>query len=59
MVDTGAGADNIFRQVEQIQIADMHTQAFRYFVLQIIENLNQAVPDPLIVKYLQNLDKNS
>ena len=33
MLDTGAGANNIFSQVEQPHISDMHTQAFGYFGL--------------------------
>ena len=33
MLDTGAGEKNIFSQVEQLQISDMHTQAFGYFGL--------------------------
>ena len=31
MVDTGAGAKNIFRQVDQNQIIDIHTQVFAFF----------------------------
>ena len=33
MLDTGAGAKNIFSQVEQPQISDMHTQAYGSFGL--------------------------
>ena len=31
MVSTGAGAKNIFRQVDQNQIIDIHTQVFAFF----------------------------
>ena len=59
MVETGAGAKNIFRQVEQIQISYMHTQAFGYFGLQVIVNVNQVLPEPLEVSSLHNLDINA
>ena len=38
MVDNSAVAKNIFRQVEQIKISDMHIQAFGSFGLQGIGN---------------------
>ena len=44
MVVTSAYANNIFRKVEKIQIADMHHQAFGYFGLQEIGNVNQVLP---------------
>ena len=40
VVGTATGAKNIFRLVEQIQLADMQIQAFGYFVLQGIVNTN-------------------
>ena len=55
MVRTGAGNKNIFSQVDQINIADMHIQSFGYFVLQVIVNINQVLPNPIVVSYLQNL----
>ena len=55
MVQTGAGNNKIFSQVEQINIVDMHIQAFGYFVLQVIVNINQVLPKPLVVSSPQNL----
>ena len=60
MVDTGEGANNIFRQVYRIQITDMHHQVHGYFVLIVIGNLgNQVLTKPLVVSALQNLVKNA
>ena len=54
MLETDAGANNIFRQVEQIQIADMHHQAHGYFGLLGIGNVgNNALPNPLVVSALK------
>ena len=36
----------------------MHTQAFGYVGMQGIGNVDQSLPDPLIVSILQNLDNN-
>ena len=36
MVQTGAGDNNIFKQVYKINILDMHAQVFGYFGLQSI-----------------------
>ena len=59
MIDTGAGANNIFRQVEQIQISDMHQQAHGYFGLLGIGNVeNKVLPKPLAVSGIQNLANN-
>ena len=55
MVRTCAGKKNIFSQVDQINIADMHIQAFGYFVLQVFVNINQVLPNPLVVSSPQNL----
>ena len=50
MVDTGTGAKNLFRQVDQIQIADMHHQAHGYFGLIGLGNVgNKVLPNPLIL----------
>ena len=59
MLDTGSGAKNTFRLVEQFYIANIHTQAFGCFGLRIIGNVNQYLPDPLVVSILQNLDNNA
>ena len=60
MVDTDASTKNIFRQVEQIQIADMHHQGHGYFGLLDIGNFgNQVLPNPLVVSDLQNPEKNA
>ena len=58
MVETSAGDKNIFCQVENIQIADMQVQAFIYFGLGVIGNVNQFLPNPLFVSALQNLANN-
>ena len=50
--------NNIFRHVDQTKISDMHTQAFGYVGMQGIGNVDQSLPDPLIVSILQNLDNN-
>ena len=58
MLKTGAGDMNIFRQVEQIQIADIQVQALWYFGLQGIGNLNISLKIPLQISSLQNLANN-
>ena len=59
MVDTGACPNNVFRQVEKIQISDMHHQAHGYLGLLGIGNVgNQFLPKPLVVSSLQNLSNN-
>ena len=40
MVNTGTGANEIFRVVENIVLEDMHIKAFVYFGLQRIGNVN-------------------
>ena len=55
MVQTGADADNIFRQIYQIQLADIHRQAHRYFGLLGIVNLVNTLSNTLIVQALLNL----
>ena len=47
MLENDVGENNIFRQVEQIQIVYMHTQSFGYFGLQGIGNVSQSFPYPL------------
>ena len=59
MVGTGAVANNIFRQVENMKTTDIHTQAFGYYELQGTGNVNQALPEPLVVSYLQISNNNS
>ena len=56
MLETDAGANNIFRQVEQIQIADMYHQAHGYFRLLGIGNVgNNVLPNPLVVSALKKV----
>ena len=56
MVENGTVAKNIFSQVYQIKIVDMHHQAHGYFVLISIGIIgNSILPKPLVVSYLQNL----
>ena len=60
MVDTGAGAKEIFRKVEQIHIVDMHHQEHGYFVLLGIINVgNQVLTNPLVVSAQQNLSNHA
>ena len=40
MVNTAIDENNIFRVVDQIQLAYTHIQEFEYFGLQVIGNLN-------------------
>ena len=49
MVETGAGDKTIFLKVDYIQIWDMQVQVFGYFGLQGIGNLNQVLPNPMVV----------
>ena len=49
MVRTGVGNKNIFQNVYQTKIVDMHVQPFGYFGLQGIANLKKFLPNPLIV----------
>ena len=56
MGGTGVGANNIFRQVYQIQISDIHHQAHGYFGQLGMVNLgNSYLPNPLVVSTLQKL----
>ena len=56
MVRTGAGSKNIFRQVEQIYIADKRHQSFGCFGIQGIRNVNQLLPNLLVVSALKKID---
>ena len=49
MVETGTGANNIFRQVEQIQLADIYHQTYEYFGQTFIVNVLNVLPNPLVV----------
>ena len=49
MVGTDSGATNTFRVVDQIQLLDMHIQAFGYFGLQGVVNADQVLQNPLKV----------
>ena len=55
IVQTGSGAKNIFRQVEQIQFADIQHQSDGYFVLTGIVNIVNSLPNLLVVSALLNL----
>ena len=56
MVETGAGANNIFRQVDQIQISDVHHQEYGYFgLIGIVNVVNKVLPNSLVVSDIQNL----
>ena len=47
MIYTGAGSNNIFMQVEKIQISDMQHQSHVYFGLLGIENVgNKLLQNP-------------
>ena len=50
MLYTDAGANNIFWEVDQNHIADMHHQSHVYFGLKVIVNVgNQVLTNPLVV----------
>ena len=49
MVQTGAGAKNIFRQIKNIYLADIHHQAHGYFGLTGIGNVVNFLPNPFVV----------
>ena len=55
MVETGADAKNIFKQVEQIQISYIYHQVHGYFGSTGIENVVSALPNPVVVSDLLNL----
>ena len=55
MVETGAGTNNIFRQVEKIQLSDIHHQVNGYFGLTGIVNFVNVLLNPLVVSALLNL----
>ena len=56
MVKNGAGTNNIFRQVEQIRLADTHHKASGYFGITVIENVgNNFLPKPLVASSPLNL----
>ena len=59
MVKTGASANNIFRQVEQIHIEYIHHQAHGYFGLVGILNAVNTLLNPLVVSYILNLATSS
>ena len=49
MVNTGTGANNIFRLVEHILLENKQNKAHGYFGLKLIGNVNQVLPIPLKV----------
>ena len=56
MVNTGTVAKNIFRVVEHILLGDIHNIVHGYFLLQVIGNVNQILPNPFTVSYVTQLD---
>ena len=52
MVETDAGAENIFRVVEKIQLTDIQNQSHGYFGWL---GKDTALPDPLVVSSLTQL----
>ena len=55
MEKTEAVNKNTCLQLKQIYITDTKTQAWVYFVLKIMGNITQAIPDPLTALYLVNI----
>ena len=55
MVKPGAGKKNIFRKLEQIQLAYIHHQSHGYFGLAGIGIFGNALPKTLIVSDVLNL----
>ena len=53
MINTGTGANNIFRVVEHIMLEDIKNQANGYFGLQGIGNVNQVMSNSLEVSALK------
>ena len=52
MVNNGTGSRNIFRVVEHIMLEDIQNIAYGYFLLQVIGNVKQILPNPLTVSSL-------
>ena len=55
MVNTGTGANNIFRVVEHIILEDIQNIVNWYFLMQVIGDVNQILPNPLILSALTKL----
>ena len=55
MVNNGTGAKNIFRAVEYIILEDIQNIAHEYFLLKVIGNVNQILPNTLKVSVLSQL----
>ena len=56
MLEIGAGENDIFRHLQQVQIADMHHQAHGYFGIIGNKNAgNEFLTNPSVVSYPQNL----
>ena len=54
MVETVVGSNTIFRQINKIQISDIHYQAHKSFGLMVIGNVgNNLLPNPLVVELFQ------
>ena len=52
MVNTDAGAHIVFRVVNQIIFEDIQNIVHGYFLLQVIGDVNQILPNPLTVSAL-------
>ena len=59
MVNNTYSNKNVFWQVDQIDIEDMHLKSQGYFLLEGIWNVRVDLPEPLIVTDLQNLANGS
>ena len=52
MVNPGIGTNNIFRVVEHILIEDIQNIVHGYLLLQVIEYINQIIPNPIKISAL-------
>ena len=59
MLRTVAGTNNIFSQMQKIQIAETHNQAHGNFGLTAIGNYVSMLPKNFVVSYVLNLSNRS
>ena len=55
MVNTGTGANKIFRVVKYMILEDIQNILYGYFLVQVIGNVNKILPNPLTVSALTQL----
>ena len=55
MIQTSSSNKRICWKSDQINIMDMHVKLFGYFGLQVIGNVDQVIPNSLVVQALQNI----